>query len=362
LQKVCVLLRSLAQGGAEKQALLLVHALQAAHDARLVLLDAEPRHPRHEATIERHGISVEVLPPGSLRKVLALRAYLRREQIDALFCFLPSDTVLGAIAGRLAGVARVYGGLRNARLRPWKERALRIAHRYWLDATISNSHAAARHFGARGFAAGRLIVIPNAIELGPVPSHNQGEGPVVILSACRFVPEKGLEEALEVVAAVTRRSPARAVRFLLAGSGPLEGALRARIVELGLEGVAELVIDPPRIEDLFAEADVYLSTSHFEGLSNSLLEAMAAGLPIVATDVGDNGVLIEQGLSGHVVPLGDRSGLVAALTALVDSPERRREQGAHGRARVERDHSVAAFRSAYEHLLATPVRLRDALH
>lgn len=349
---MCVLLRSLAQGGAEKQALLLAHALQAAHDPRLVLLDAEPRHPRHVAAIERHRIPALVLPAGALRKALALRAYLRRESIDALFCFLPSDTVLGAVVGRLAGVPRIYGGLRNARLKPWKERALRMAHARLLDATISNSHAAARHFGARGFATERLIVIPNAIELGAPPPVRAGRrGPVEILSACRFVPEKGLEEALEVVAAVARRAPPGALRFRIAGSGPLEGVLRARIAALGLAGTAELVIDPPRIDELFAAADVYLSTSHFEGLSNSLLEAQAAGLPVVATDVGDNAVLVEDGIAGRVVPLGDRDGLVAALQALVAAPELRRTQGARGRARVERDHSLEAFRRAYERLL-----------
>lgn len=356
---MCVLLRSLAQGGAEKQALLLAHALQAAHDPRLVLLDAEPRHPRHVATIERRRIPVLVLPPGTLRKALALRALLRREAFDALFCFLPSDTVLGAVVGRLAGVPRIYGGLRNARLKPWKERALRMAHARWLDATISNSHAAARHFGARGFAPERLIVIPNAIELGPAPRERETRAPVVILSACRFVPEKGLEEALEVVAAVARRTGPGSVRFRVAGSGPLESVLRARIDALGLTGVAELVIDPPRVEELFAAADVYLSTSHFEGLSNSLLEAQAAGLAVVATDVGDNALLVEDGISGRVVPLGDRAGLVAALEALVAAPELRRAQGAHGRARVEREHSLEAFRSAYERLLSGPVRRAD---
>lgn len=351
--KVRVLLRSLAHGGAEKQALLLVRALSERHDARLVLMDGEPRSARHVRFLEQHGIEPSVLPGGALRKFAALRRALARERVEALFTFLPSDTLLGALAGRAAGVARVFGGLRNARLAPRKERALRLVHNHLTQLTVSNSHAAVEHFSARGFARGRFRVIPNAIQArAEVPLRTPGRR-VTLLSLGRFVPEKDFPAALAALhAARAELASALDLQLLLAGFGPEEAALRARIVALGLQDAVELVVDPPEPARLFERADLYLSTSRFEGLSNSILEAQDAALPVVATDVGDNARLVESGVSGQIVALDDAAGLARALVELARDPARRARFGAAGRSRLLREHSCEAFRDAYERLLA----------
>lgn len=355
MERCCVLLRSLAHGGAEKQALLLVLALRASRETRLVLLEDEPRSARHVEFLERHGIEPTVLAGSTLGRLARLCRLLARERVGALFGFLPSDTALGSLAGRLAGVARVYGGLRNARLAPQKERVLRLIHNHVSHATVSNSHAAVEHFSARGFARERFRVIPNAIVPRPEPPLRPERAAVTVLTLGRFVPEKDLAGALEAL----RRARAALdggpeLRLLLAGHGPLEGELRAEIARLGLAHAVELVVDPRDPPALFERADVYLSTSRFEGLSNSILEAMDAGLPIVATDVGDNARLVDEGQSGHLAALDDLDTLARRLVELARDPVRRASFGRAARDHLLREHSFATFQRAYEELLAAP--------
>jgi glycosyltransferase involved in cell wall biosynthesis len=353
MKRVAVLLRSLAHGGAEKQALLLTLALRERHAAHLVVLDAEPASARHRAFLATHDLRSTVLPDGAARKFLALRRWLVRERIEALFGFLPSDTLAGAFAGRWAGVERIHGGLRNARLARRKELALRFVHNHVSHLSISNSHAAAEYFGARGFARERLRVIPNAIVVREPGAPRDPTGRVTALWLGRFVPEKDPRAALEALRSARAKAPRGLdLRLCLAGFGPLEPAIRGWIAELGLGSAVELVVDPPEPAALFARADLFLSTSHFEGLSNSILEAMNAGLAVLATDVGDNARLVREGLGGHVVALGDAAALAQRLLELAEDPERRARQGLAGHEHLRRHFSFEAFQQAYEDLLA----------
>ena len=348
-----MLLRSLAPGGAEKQALLLTRLLGEDHDVRLVVLDREPRSSRHLRFLGEHGLEPLFLPDGTVAKARALWSHLRRERVEVLFTFLPSDTVLGAVVGRLAGVPRVYGGLRNSRLTPRKERFLRLVHDRLVTATVSNSRSAVEHFTARGFAAGRFRVIRNGIDAGPPPQRERSGSVVRLLSVGRFVPEKDHRLLLEAVRVLLDDGVApEALRLVLVGSGPLEGQIRGRVRELGLESVVELVIDPPSVEAHFRAADVYLSASWYEGVSNSIQEALRAGLPVVATDVGDNDALVEEGVNGFLVPKGDRELLVECLRRLVEDAGRREAFGTAGRALLERGFSLERLRDDYVALLA----------
>jgi len=353
--RVAVLLRSLAPGGAEKQALLLALALRDEHDVRLVVLSDQPRSPRHLAFLEEHGIEPTFLPAGWLRKPFALGRLLRRDRTEVLFGFLPSDTVVAALVGRLARVQRVYGGLRNSRMKAHKAWALRFVHNLLLDATISNSWSAVEHFAARGFLRRKLLVVPNGIFVLPPPAERRPSGTVRVLTVGRFVEEKDLRTALLALGLARDacgRSPR--LRLSLAGSGPLEPRIRAWIAELDLAGSVDLVVDPPDTEALFREADVYLSTSRFEGLSNSILEAMNHGLPVVATDVGDNARLVEPGVDGALAAAGDARELARALVVLARSPELRRRYGAASHRLLEDRYSFETFKAAYAALVRGP--------
>jgi glycosyltransferase involved in cell wall biosynthesis len=140
---------------------------------------------------------------------------------------------------------------------------------------------------------------------------------------------------------------AGAVRLAMIGDGPL---LPAVVEVLHSAGLEEHVWLPGRRDDvaeLLRDFDVFSLSSRVEGISNTILEAMATGLPVVATRVGGNAELIEDGVTGALVPSGSPEALAEALATYIDDPEIRRAHGRAARARVERDFAMSSMVSRY---------------
>ena len=116
---------------------------------------------------------------------------------------------------------------------------------------------------------------------------------------------------------------AQKFKYLIIGYGPLENEIRSLADELNIADDLEILINPPDIPDILRESDIFLSTSLFEGVSNAIMEAMVAGLPIVATEVGDNKYLIKNSFNGYLVPCKNLGLLVQKLGYLCESDEKR---------------------------------------
>jgi len=129
--------------------------------------------------------------------------------------------------------------------------------------------------------------------------------------------------------------------------------LRERLTELGLEKVVKFTgeLPPSQVDPLLASMDVSVLSSLSEGMSNALLESMAAEKPVVATAVGGNPEVIQHGKTGYLVPPGDPQSMAAALLKLLTEPDLRREMGVNGKARVETEFSVNRMVRRYEDLL-----------
>lgn len=163
--------------------------------------------------------------------------------------------------------------------------------------------------------------------------------------------------------------PATDCRLVIAGEGPQRRALERQIAELDLARVVRLLGDRGDIAELLAEADVFALSSIAEGMPVTLLEAMAAGLPVVATDVGDVASVVADGVTGTLVPAHDPPALAAALGSYLADENRRRAHGDAARTRaVERfglGAMVSAYVSLYDELLGTthaaPLRAVPAL-
>ena len=138
-----------------------------------------------------------------------------------------------------------------------------------------------------------------------------------------------------------------ACRLIIAGDGPQRGELERQIVQLGLTETVRLLGNRSDVAQLLAECDVFALSSVAEGMPITLLEAMAAGLPVVATDVGGVASMVEAGVTGTLVPAGDPHALAAALRAYVADEELRCRHGDAGRARVAAHFSLRAMVSAY---------------
>jgi glycosyltransferase involved in cell wall biosynthesis len=192
---------------------------------------------------------------------------------------------------------------------------------------------------ARTCRADRTVVIHNGVPLD-VPRRGAHSAPVTLLSVGRLRAPKDFATLVRAMAGLE-------ARLRIAGDGPDRPALEAEIDRLGLTNV-ELLGTRQDVPELLARSDVFVLASHSEGLPMSVLEAMAAGLPVVASAVGGVPELVVDGETGVLVPPGASAALASALSRLVADPGLRDRLGAAGRQRAEHEFSLERFER--EHL------------
>ena len=172
---------------------------------------------------------------------------------------------------------------------------------------------------------------------------------VLVTYVARLVVTKNVPLFLDVVADVIAASPGLPVHGVVVAEGPERDALQAQIDQLGLTGRLHLVGSRtgPALIDAFHAADVVLSTSDYEGFGLSVVEAMAAAKPVVATAVGGVTDTVADGVTGLLRARGDRGGLVDAVLELVRDPALRQQMGAAGRARAQERFTVQHMVDGY---------------
>jgi len=189
----------------------------------------------------------------------------------------------------------------------------------------------------------------------------------VVGSVGRMQPVKDQTTLVRAFVQLLESQPAlrSRVRLVLVGDGPLRAPCQALLEAAGMIDLAWLPGERDDIPELMRALDCFVLPSLAEGISNTVLEAMAVGLPVVATDVGGNAELVQQGATGLVVPAADVEALARALGRLAASPEEAAAMGRAGRARVEAQFSiqsmVAAYRDLYDaHLARVRPQLQGA--
>jgi L-malate glycosyltransferase len=266
---------------------------------------------------------------------------------------------LGLLAARLSGarmvVSRVDLGHPRAGFGPLRRRVEKLVSAR-ADVVCANAKAVARLcIAEEGCSPDQVVVVRNGIDLGrfdaqaarapdgPLP---QG-GPLVAVVA-NLWPVKDHRTLLAAADQVRRWIPN--VRFALVGDGPEREPLVRRIAELGLGGAAHLLGTRSDVPAILARSSAFCLPSRSEGLSNAIMEAMAAGLPVVATDAGGNSELVQDGATGFVVPVGDADAVARRLAELLADAELAREMGRRGRAHAERELSLERKRAGYHDL------------
>jgi glycosyltransferase involved in cell wall biosynthesis len=177
----------------------------------------------------------------------------------------------------------------------------------------------------------------------------QTEDPLVLMVS-RLHPIKNPALFVETARIVRRKLPR--AQFLLAGGGPLHGELQASLEKEPDSGI-HLLGECREVPRLLAAADLAMLTSHSEGLSNSILEAFSASLPLVATRVGGNPELVTHGENGYLIPSDLPEDLASRLLALLPDRELMASLGRKGRQRVEGEFSVKAMVKRAEHYYLT---------
>lgn len=208
-----------------------------------------------------------------------------------------------------------------------------------------------------GVAPERVAIVRNGIDLAafdraraaellaPVPGLEVGEDgksrrPTVVMIA-NLYPVKGHLDLIEAVEEVRRRIPD--VLVLCAGEGAMRPVLEQQIRARGLRETVVLLGHRLDVPAILERAQVGCLPSHAEGLSNAVIEKMAAGLPVVATSVGGNVELVEENATGHLVPAHRPALLADRLAALLADPDRARTFGSRGRARVEAELTLSVM-------------------
>jgi glycosyltransferase involved in cell wall biosynthesis len=197
---------------------------------------------------------------------------------------------------------------------------------------------------ARTCRPDRTVVIHNGVPLDVPRRPSRDTTPVTLLSVGRL---RAPKDFLTLVRAMAALEPGSA-GLRIAGDGPERAALADEVARLGLESTVELLGTRTDVAELLAGADVFVLSSDSEGLPMSVLEAMAAGLPVVASAVGGVPEAVRDGETGTLVPPGDSAALAHALRRLVSDPALRDRLGEAGRRRVEREFSLERFER--EHL------------
>jgi len=220
---------------------------------------------------------------------------------------------------------------------------------------ISVCHAGAPLLIANGAAKDRIVVIHNAIDPDvwrPGPDYGAararvrreygaGDNETVFLCASRFAHDKGHSFLVESLARLSASHGAAGVKVLLAGDGPLEQDVRARVKAAGLSDMVRFTGFVADIKPLFYASDVYLNPSQHEALSFLIIEALAAGLPVIAADMGGNREIVNADNGcGILVRYGDAEALCAAMQTLRTDGARLREMRENAFKTVERDFAL----------------------
>ena len=288
-------------------------------------------------------------PPG-LRPdlIVGLARQFAAGRADVVHTHNNVPLIYGGPAARLAGVRAVVQTRHGQAIgtTPRHRAAFRMATLF-AGRVVCVSDDAMRLSAAEGVSRRRLAVIRNGIDTarfayrGPAP-----DGPVVTVG--RLVPAKGIDTLLRAAVRIAPHWPG--FRLEVAGDGVAYQALEALAAELGLADRVRFLGNVQDVPGLLARASALALPSLSEGISLTLLEAAARGLPIVATRVGGNPEVVEEGVTGRLVAPGDPTEMAAALMALGADPDRARAMGRAGRDRVERLFDVRRMVAEYEAL------------
>lgn len=291
-------------------------------------------------------------------------AELRRQRADLLVCQGYKADVLGWLAARSVGVpvmAVSRGWTAHTRkVRLYEALDRRVLRR--MDAVVCVSGGQAAKVRRAGVEADRLHVIhdsvdPNRFRAGGAEGRKilqelfATPRSAIIAGVGRQSPEKGFDQLIEAARLIARE--AETVGIVLIGDGPDRQMLEERVRSAELSPNVAFAGFRTDVDRLLPGADILAQASYTEGLPNVVLEACAAGLPVVATDVGGTSEIIEDGANGYLVPAGDPGALAARLLDLIASPARRFEMGARGRELVGTRFSFAQQAVEYEEIFTS---------
>ena len=292
--------------------------------------------------------------PSTWRQIDHYAAWCRRHGIAAVVTsdfytnvFGMAGAALARVPVRIAGRREINAGKTVSKLL-LQRAAYSLAH-----CVVANSRAAADRLRREGVGARRIRVVPNGISIQAAATRTVR--PIRrAVTVANLRPEKGHEVLIDAIA---MRPELAHICFDFAGDGPCRAALEVRASERGVADRVRFLGERHDIPDLLNAADLFILPSRTEAFPNSVLEAMAAGLPVIASRTGGIGELIEDGVTGRLVPPGDTSALADAIAGMASDPVHASALGAAARTSVV-GYTVPAMVTGFSKILLDELRAR----
>lgn len=371
---VLQLIDSFHQGGSERQALQLTRLLAESGKFRVHLACLSPEGSLR-ATIEDLGLGeIPSFPLNSFYDANAVRQlrrfvqWLKSSDIDIIHTHDFYTNVFGMAGGALARLPvrvasmRETAGMRTSTQKKVQQVAYSLAHH-----VVANSNAVKQTLIAAGTPAEKVTVVYNGLDSARLIPRVTSRGEILSLLGLRIDENRRFVSIVANMRHEVKDYPMllRAARrvvdaepeaaFLLAGEGELTDSLRALAAELGVEQSTYFLGRCERVAELLNVSEICVLSSKAEGFSNSILEYMAAGRPVVVTNVGGASELVTEGETGYLVASGDDAGMASRIISLLADPARAKAMGENGKQVVKEKFSceaqLARTEELYERLL-----------
>ena len=278
--------------------------------------------------------------PNGLRQLLRFRNYLQQHQVDIVHTFMVNTSIFGVVTGRLAGCRTIITCRLNTGYwyTPFYLALFRFLNRFTTRIMVNSQGAREIVCAAEKLPLGKVDVIYQGVDMEAYAAQ-RGDPRVceslglpsqakVVGMVANFRPVKDHALFLQAARLVAQAVPEAA--FLLVGRGPLRDELQRLAGQLGLAGKVFFPDGRGQVVDHLARMSVGCLSSHSEGFANAILEYMAAGLPVVATDVGGNAEAIEEGVTGYLVRERTAEAFAAPIIRLLSDENLRRAMGRRG--------------------------------
>ncbi|MFY1825426.1 spore coat polysaccharide biosynthesis glycosyltransferase ExoK [Myxococcus fulvus] len=356
--------RSFHIGGTEVQVLELLRGLPPSYQLQVAVLeDAGPLMGavwKLGHTAESFPLKGSVAQPNTAYQVMRMARWLKSNRVDLVHVHDFYSTLIAVPAAKLAGVKVIVGRLD---LSHWQGTARRAVHSRltaMADHVVANAEAIRRMLvEEEGLPASRVSVIHNGLDLArfdarmreglKAPLPDTGDAPVLVHVANMNHPVKRQEDLLLALAMLHHGGTP--LHAFLVGDGPRRKGLEKLAAELGVSDTVHFLRHRTDVAAILSRATVGVLCSSAEGMSNAIMEGMAAGLPMVVTRVGGNTDLVRDGERGLVVPPERPAQLAQAISQLLADPEKARRMGRSARDFVARELSLERL-----------IRLHDALY
>jgi glycosyltransferase involved in cell wall biosynthesis len=348
--RLLLIIPTLVRGGAEKQLTLLASGLP--HEQFDVHVAVLTHSGPYEQTLREAGIPVTVI--GKRWKLdpacyFRLQRHIRNLQPHLVHTWLFAANAYGRQAAHAAGVRHIIAGERC--VDPWKSAWQLAIDRSFAKLTariVTNSSGVREFYVSRGLPAEKFVVIPNGIADATVSARVGREELLAELklpqdarligAVGRLWPQKRVKDL--IWAADLLKSTRDDTHLLIIGDGPQRWRLE-RYRELNqLTDRAHFLGERSDVPQILPHLDALWLASEYEGQSNAILEAMAAGVPVIATDIPGNRDLVVDGQTGYLVPVGDRFEFTRRTHWLLEDANLRQKLGAAGRARIQTEFTV----------------------